>query len=127
MAITQVPVATPATLFEYTNTSIANAAVAVKASSTLAYWISVDNSANSGGPTYVKLYNLAQGSVTVGTTAPDAIIYVPASSICTQAFYTSSAPGLTFGTALTVAAVNSGGTAGTTSPSSSVVLTIVYV
>jgi hypothetical protein len=42
-------------------------------------------------------------------------------------YQTGATAGKTFGTALTVAAVTTGGTAGTTSPSSSVPLLIAYV
>jgi hypothetical protein len=127
MSITQVPISTPSAIFEFTDTSIGNTADAIKSSSALLYWILIDNSANSGAATYVKLYNLAAGSVTVGTTVPDFICYCPASSRITQVLYTNNSPGLTFGTALSACAVTTGGTAGTTSPSSSVLVTLVYV
>jgi hypothetical protein len=90
------------------------------------YYVVVDNSLN-GAASYVKLYNLASGSVVVGTTAPDEIIYVPANARITQVYSTSAAPGKTFGTALSAACVTTGGTAGVTSPSSSVVVTVNYV
>ena len=127
MAITQVEIATPAGLFSFEDTAMGNAADAVKASSAVLYSVIVDNSANGGAASYVKLYNVASGSVTVGVTAPDVIIYVPAGAIVSVPFYTSAAAGLTFGTALSACCVTTGGTAGSTSPSSSVVVTINYV
>lgn len=127
MAITQVTVATPAGEITFTDTAMGNSADAVKASSAKVYWLSVDNSANGGAASYVKLYNLAQGSVTVGTTAPDEVIYVPAGAVITHLFSTGAAPGKTFGTALSACCVTSGGTAGSSSPSSSVIVSINYV
>jgi hypothetical protein len=127
MSITQVPIATPSAIFEFTDTAMGNSADAIKGSSAVLYWILADNSANAGAATYVKLYNVAAGSVTVGTTVPDYVLYVPASGRVTQVLYTNNSPGLTFGTALSACAVTSGGTAGTTSPVSSVPVTLVYV
>lgn len=75
----------------------------------------VDNTANSGG-VYVKMFNVASGSVTLGTTAPDNIFYVPGST----AMQFSFAVGSVFGTALSYACVTTGGTGGTTAPSSAV-------
>jgi hypothetical protein len=126
MAITQVNVSTPAVEIIYTDTAIGNALDAIKASSAKLYYVIVDNSANVAA-TYVKLFNVASGSVTLGTTAPDEVIYVPASSVITHMLFTGAAPGKTFGTALTAAAVTTGGTAGTTPPSSSVIFTASYV
>jgi hypothetical protein len=126
MSITQVKVQTPANETIFTDTSITSAVDAIKASSALLYWVSIDNSANVAS-SYVKLYNLASGSVTVGTTAPDEIIYVPGSSVITKLFFTGANPGVTFGTALSAACVTTGGTAGTSNPSSSVILTAAYV
>lgn len=127
MSITNLPVSTPASMFEFTDTAMANSADAVKASSTLVYWVQVDNSAN-GSASYVKLYNLAAGSVTVGTTVPDQTLFLPANARQTFLFNAGTAnPGLTFGTALSACCVTAGGTAGTSSPSSSVIVTIAYV
>jgi hypothetical protein len=127
MAITQVTVATPANEIIFTDTAMGNTADAIKASSAKVYWISVDNSANGGAASYVKLYNLASGSVVVGTTAPDEILYVPGGAVITHVFSTGSAPGKTFGTALSAICVTTGGTAGSTSPVSSVIVTVNYV
>lgn len=126
MAITQIPIQTPVNIVEFNDPSMGNSADAIKSSSAVVYYIFADNSLNAS-PTYVKLYNLASGSVTVGTTVPDEVIYLPASSRITHILYTNSIPGKTFGTALSACAVTAGGTAGSTSPSSSVPVTIVYV
>ena len=126
MAITQIRIQSPANEIIFSDTAIGNAVYAIKASSTLLYWLSVDNTANVAA-SYLKLYNVASGSVTVGTTAPDQIILCPASVITTVYFSTGAAPGMTFATALSAACVTTGGTAGTSSPASNVILTAVYV
>ena len=107
-----------ASLFK--DTVSANSAVVVKASSAVVYAIVIDNTAN-GAASYTKLWNSA-GAVTVGTTAPDEIILVPASTKITLIYV----GGKTFGTGLQEATVTAAGTAGTTSPTSSVIVEIVY-
>jgi hypothetical protein len=126
MAITQVELASPAGLFAYTDTAMGNLADAIKASSARVYSVLVDNSANVAA-TYVKLFNLAGGSVVVGTTAPDEVIYVPAGLIIPVFYFTGAAPGKVFASALSAFAVTTGGTAGSTSPSSATIVTINYV
>lgn len=127
MAITQVNVSSPSNQFIFTDTVMGNAVDAVKASSAVVYAVTVDNSANGGAASYVKLYNLASGSVVVGTTAPDEIIYVPAGAIVTHLMFTGSVAGKTFGTALSAVCVTTGGTAGSSSPASAVKVSIDYV
>lgn len=105
----------------FTDTANAATAVAVKASSTIVSYVQIDNSANAA-VTYVKLYNVAVGSVTVGTTAPDHIFYVPASVVKNFVFPDT----VTFATALTVASVTAGGTAGTSPPSTPITVRIAY-
>lgn len=126
MAITNIILANPAGFSQYTDTAMGNTVDAVKASSTSLYQVVIDNSGNGGAAAYVKLYNLASGSVTIGTTVPDEVIFVPGGAIITQSFYTKSAPGKTFGTALTAACVTTGGTAGTVAPSNPVIASIIY-
>lgn len=127
MAVTQVTLAGPSGIIEYTNTDLAEVKDAVKASSAVVYQIYVDNSANAAAASYVKIWNVASGSVTVGTTAPDEIIYVPAAARITVPMFTVAAAGKTFGTALTIACVTTAGTAGTTGPTSDVIVSILYV
>ena len=121
MAVTNVTLGfvTSAKLFQDTNN--ANSGVAVQASSTTIYEIEIDNTANAAEDNYVKFYNTA-GAVTVGTTTPDMIIEVR------QGVKRSIVipDGLVFETGLAVATVTAGGTAGTTSPGSAVVVKIVY-
>ena len=120
MATSNIPVLTSAALF--VDTDIAGTAVAVKASSAVVYEIEVDNTAN-GAASYLKLWNTAQGSVTVGTTVPDWVLMIPASVSRTLVM----PAGITFGTALTVACTTAGGTTGSTGPTSDVTVRIVYV
>ena len=126
MAITTVNVASPSNEIIYQDTSATNAVNAIKASSTLIYYIIVDNSLNVAS-SYFKAFNLASGSVTLGTTSPDFVALIPAGAIVTMPFFTSAANGLTFGTALSYAVVTTGGTSGNTGPSSAVTLTVSYV
>jgi len=123
MAITQVNLDPPSGAIVFKDTDNEGTKIAVKGSSATIYSIIIDNTANAAEAEYVKLWNVASGSVTVGTTAPDAIIMIPAAVKKTFAF----PEGWVFGTALTVATVTTAGTAGTTNPTASVVLVIVYV
>ena len=106
----------------FTDTDNAGTIVSVKGSSGLIYSIDIDNSANAA-TTFTRIWNTASGSVTVGTTAPDMIIPVPASTrICVQI-----PAGITFGTAISCASPTTAGTAGSTGPTSDVIVRIVYV
>lgn len=125
MAITQILVASPSGETIFTDTAMGGTIDPVKASPATVYYVQVDNSLN-GSASYVKLYNLASGSVVVGTTVPDEVIFVPGNAVVTEVFSTSAAPGKAFGTALSAACTTAGGTAGNTSPSSNVKVTIVY-
>jgi len=127
VAIDQINISTPSTLISFTDTVLGNAVDGVKASSAKLYSVIVDNSANGGAASYVKIFNATTGSITLGVTAPDIIIYVPGGAILTTAFFTGATQGVTLGTALSAACVTTGGTAGTTSPVSSVAVTINYV
>ena len=120
MAVTNTTQLTGASLL--TDTIAANAAVAVKASSAILYNVEMDNTAN-GASSYLKLYNLAAASVSVGTTVPDWVCMCPASVSRTFTIPT----GLTFGTALSYCATTAGGTSGSTSPSSSFAVKMIYV
>jgi hypothetical protein len=126
MAITQITVASPSAEVIFTDTAMGGTADGIKSSSALVYNVQVDNSLN-GAASYVKLYNVASGSVTVGTTVPDMVLLVPANKVETYIFSTSASPGLTFGTALSAACTTAGGTSGNTSPSSSVIVSVTYV
>ena len=126
MAISTVNVSSPANEVVYTSSAMGSTVEGIKASSAKVFSIIIDNSLNNAA-TYVKLWNVASGSVVLGTTAPDDIILVPANAVVTEVYYTGASQGKTFGTALSAAAVTAGGTAGVTSPSSPTVVTVNYV
>jgi hypothetical protein len=83
------------------------------------YSVTINNDANAA-LTYVKFYNNA--APTVGTTAPDMVLQADASETVTYTFKDGLA---FFTTSLSYAAVTAGGTAGTTSPTSNVLVTMV--
>ncbi len=98
-----------ATLFQ--DTASTATVVGVTAASTTVYEIEIDNSALAS-VVFTKLWNVASGSVTLGTTDPDLIVRVPASAKVTLVFPT----GLVLDTAVSVATVTAGGTGGTAAP-----------
>lgn len=122
MTTSQIIAATPFALALYKNSDTNEVKDQVKSGSTTIHAVVIDNSAN-GAVTFVKFWNLTSGSVTVGTTDPDMIIRIPASTKRTMLFH----EGLVFATGLTVAAVTAGGTGGTTGPTSDVSVEIAYV
>lgn len=92
------------------STALTNSAQAVKASAGQlgGYYIYNPNASVA----YVILYDVAQGSVTVGTTNPKMVLAIPAGSAANLEIVN----GIPFGTAITVAAATTG--AGNTAPSS---------
>jgi hypothetical protein len=78
------------------------------------YLVEIDNTANAGAPSYVKLWNAL--TATVGTTDPALVLYAPAATRVTYALPT----GVAFAVGLSVACVTSPGTPGTSPPTSSV-------
>ena len=81
------------------------------------YTVDVDNTANVAA-VYVKLYDSA--APTVGTTNPDVVLLLPAGE---RRQYVMP-EGVAFATALSFACVTAGGTPGTVSPSSPVIVRI---
>lgn len=126
MAITQVNIGTPSNITVFSDSAMGAGVDAVKASSAVVYSVLIDNTLNGGAACYVKLFNLASGSVVVGTTAPDEVIYVPAGQKVTHLLYTGANPGKTFGAALSAICVTTGGTGGSVAPASNVSVTINY-
>jgi hypothetical protein len=124
MAITNISTTQISSAFLWIDTALDATKQAIKAGSAVVYMIEVDNSANAAEAEWIKLYNLASGGVTVGTSLPDVVILVPAAA----KFNITIPGGATFGTALTAAAVkDGGGTAGTTNPTAALIVKIVYV
>ena len=121
MAVTNVSIEVVSGAKLFNDTDCAGVVVAVKASSGTLYMLDLDNTANAA-VTYVKIWNTASGGVTIGTTAPDIIILVPASTRITVVI----PGGVALGTAITVAAVTTAGTAGSTGPTSDVIVRAVY-
>jgi hypothetical protein len=76
------------------------------------------NNAENSASSYLKLYD--DENPTVGTTVPDFVIEVPGRFI--GSLPCNPPNGYPFSTGLSFAAVTAGGTAGTTSPSSSFVV-----
>ena len=122
MAISTVDISSPSGLKKYRNTDLAEVIAGVDGTSGTLHSVSVDNTQNAGAACYLKLWNAASGSVTVGTTAPDIIIYVPAATKITLVFH----DGLVYGTALSAACVTTAGTAGTTNPTSNVIVELIF-
>ena len=89
----------------------------VRGAGSTIYQVDIDNSGN-GAASYLKIYNNA--SPVVGTTAPDIVIMAPASG---RRVWTDTT-GTALGTALSFACVTTGGTAGTTGPTSAVTVRI---
>lgn len=118
MANSNIPLLTGATLF--TSTTVGATAIAISAASTVIYELELDNTANAAA-TFMRMHNT--GTVTPGTTTPDSLIMVPASTKVTMVI----PGGWTFGTALTITAGSSATLATTTAPSSAFAVKIVYV
>lgn len=108
------PIATR--LVEQTSASAAANTNVVGAPCTI-FTVDVDNTANVAA-SYVKLYDNA--APTVGTTNPDIVVLVPAGE---RRQYVVP-EGVAFANALSFACVTVGGTQGTVSPSSAVIVRI---
>lgn len=104
--------------YYYRNIDIAATAIAVRASSTVIYALTIDNT-NNTIPVYLKLWNSA--GPTVGTTAPDGGIF---RALAGEKLSVTFPRGITCGTALSAACVTTGGTGGTTSPPHDVIVEI---
>lgn len=119
MAVTTTPLSNPVGANIVIDTvSNATAENDVRSGACTVYIVDVDNSANAA-VSYTKLYNSA--SPTVGTTAPDVILMTPASA---RRSHVLGLEGIALSTGLSFCTVTAGGTAGTSSPSSSVIVRI---
>ena len=115
MAITTVDVATPSGLQLYTNTDLDEVKAGISAASTVVHSIDIDNP--NGAEVFLKMFNVAVGSVTIGTTPAQVVIMVPANTRLVLPI----PGGWTFGTALTVAALLLAIENDTTNPGASVI------
>lgn len=119
MSVTTTPLSNPVGANIVTDTtSNATSEDDVRGGATTVYMVDVDNTANAA-VSYVKLYDSA--APTVGTTAPDFVFKVTAS---TRKVFVLDMSGVAFTTGLSFATVTAAGTAGTSSPSSSVIVRI---
>lgn len=119
MAVTTTPLSNPIGAAIVSDAdSNATAENDVRGGATIVYQVDIDNSANAA-ITYTKLYNSA--SPTVGTTAPDMILMTPAS---VRKVFTLDMGGVSFSTGLSFASLTAGGTAGSTGPTSDVIVKI---
>lgn len=123
MAQSTVSLAFGSGLTAWKETALGGTKEQIKGSSGTIYEWDLDNSANAA-ITYFKVWYAASGSVTVGTTDPDEVIMVPASTRIVT--LVNAGTGKAFSNGMTVAAVTAGGTGGTTSPNSSFIAQVAY-
>jgi len=96
----------------------------VKASAGQVYFIHATN--NNATPVYIKLFNVAAGGVTLGTTAADVNLEVPGNT-AGAGFVLPIPCGLAFGTAITLATTNAiSATDNTSIAANSVIVTVGY-
>ncbi len=116
-------VATEATVVKNTdfsmfrNAALSNTAVAVKAAAGTLAGCHIYNPNSS--ESFVQFYNVAQGSVTVGTTTPDYTLFIPAFGAVDGGILP-----IAFSTAITVAATTTIG--GGTAPSTALLVNLQY-
>jgi len=111
--------------YEASDAALANSPQLVVASAKFVYQIEIDNTANTGAASYVKLYDdNTSSSVTVGTSVPMAIFVAPAATKLSVTF--PYGVGTYFANGIVWACVTTAGTAGTTSPTSSVICRMQY-
>tara|TARA_R100001163_G_C5067002_1_gene205787 strand:+ start:1381 stop:1749 length:369 start_codon:yes stop_codon:yes gene_type:complete len=101
----------------WTDTAASATEVEASSSSINVHQVRIINTANSV-KLYLKLYNLAASSLTVGSNSPEAILPVEAGGSVEYSFD----PGMAFGTALCYAVVTTNGTAGTTAASNAITI-----
>lgn len=93
----------------------------IRAADTYLFQVKIDNTANSA-KSYVKLYDAALAAVSVGTTEPDFILPVAASSTAEYSFF----PGVFFDTGLNAACVTTAGKTGSSNPTNAVIVQFLY-
>jgi hypothetical protein len=122
MAIAIIDLATPSGLKLYENTDLDEVKAGITAASTVVHSIDIDN--GNGAEVFVKLFNVAVGSVTVGTTPAQVVIMVPASTRLVLPI----PGGWTFGTALTAVCLLNAIESDSTNPGATAVeLRLIYV
>jgi hypothetical protein len=121
MANTIVALGFPSAAFLWKETALGATVLSIKAAAGTMYSLEIDNTQNSQAASYLKIFDSA-GAITLGTTAPDDVIRVPASTKLLISLIAARA----FSAGLQLACVTAGGTAGVTAPSNSVPVQIVY-
>ena len=81
--------------------------------------VRLDNTANASQAVFLKLYN--NTGPTIGTTVPDVVLRAAGGAVVQMAIMQG---GVSFGTGISFACVTAGGTGGTTSPTSDVVVAL---
>lgn len=116
---------TPATGYtRFRGTALAATAVAVKASAGAVYAVNLINV--NTVPVYVKFYDLAAGSVVVGTTVPVLTIAIPAGDGSTPGIVLGELVPKSFAVAISVAAVTGLADSSTAAPSTAVHASLDY-
>ena len=101
------------------NALLTGTAIAASASAHTLTGYSFDNTGNNAS-TYIQFFDVAAGSVTLGTTVPKFVVAVPAGGYVDD----PQMSGVTFSTAVTVAATTT--RTGSTPPASGVAATVFY-
>lgn len=102
------------------NALLTNTAVAVKASAGNLYGLNCYNAGNATA--YLQLFDVASGSVTLGTTVPKLSFWVPANGSFDKEF--DSEEKIAFLTAITVAATTTA--TGSSAPATGILANIIY-
>jgi hypothetical protein len=151
--VVQENIESPQPVFLFNDSAVSSVPDVVKSSSGVLYFIVFDNSLNPA-PCYLQIWDLAVGSITVGSTPADEVIWapggilmsvpkmvtgitgvitlvgvydyipVPGSSITVVSYLTGASPGKIFSTAITAAVTTS--LVGAISPASPVSVSICY-
>jgi len=102
------------------NALLTNSAVAVKASAGNLYGVEFVNAGASGA--YVQVFDVASGSVTLGTTVPKLVYWVPSGGAWDSKFSTENK--VSFATAITMAATTT--VTGSSAPATGIQANIYY-
>lgn len=84
--------------------ALTTTATAVKASAGNLYAIALISGSSAAADAYVQVYNVASGSVSVGTTAPDLVLKVPATETAVYLCVPGDDDNNLFDTAISIAA-----------------------
>lgn len=124
-AVTPKPVTSGGLSFKKVLSANNTTSVAVKASAGQLYSIVATNT--NAAARFLKLYNVAQGSVTVGTTTPDMTFAIPGNTAGAGFVLDTGGIGIAFGTAITYGITTGVADGDTGAPAANeVVATILY-